>query len=413
MHSHAALGYVAERLARAQGFGQDDVFFSQSAPSHLVEQTSLDVSLLVGAQTYFASSVSPLAELREVRPTSLVGTPAFWQGLREQIEERLAREPVARGKVVAWARRLALERRRLESELRMVPAHLASQHKLARALVLAPLKESLGLQEARHLLCGLSRLPAGLLDFFSSIELPLFELYGQSETAGPVCVNGPGSERLGSQGRPLFGTEVRIAEDQEVWLRGPGTSSGYLGVPAGRNGALDSAGWLHTGDLGQLDSDGFLRILGRKAELLRTASGRAVLARRLEERLSSIALVTRAHVFSEGRGTLVAVLELDPAHATRFAQERGLPSDLAVLSRDPSLIEHLQAEVDAVGAEHLESEKVGRIAIVPAKLSVEAGELTPTGEARRHRIAERYLISAEPVRRRPSRSRARVARRRR
>ena len=386
-HSHSALVAHASRLARATGAGDSDALLSRLSPALLLERAALHLAVVAGAQVYLAPAEgSFLSHLREVRPTFVHGTCDDWEALRLGVEERLEADPPNRKKVLAWARAAAAEAQRLDDDYLPVPGPPLARLKLARTVVFGPLKLALGLQAARCLLVGTGPVRRETLSFFASLDLPLDESWGLAEAGGPVAVNVKGSRRLGAQGRPLPGVAVRIGADGEIHLR---TDSACLAAPDGERGAgPDRYGWLHTGDLGELDQDGFLHLAGRKDEQLVIAGRRRVTALSVEARLRSVPLVRHAVCVSDV-GEPVALLSLDPERSRRFARDKGLPEDPAQLALDPTLLSQLAHDLVDAQLQASEAERVKRFSVVPGGFCLEEGELTPAGTVVRRVVATR------------------------
>jgi long-chain acyl-CoA synthetase len=196
--------------------------------------------------------------------------------------------------------------------------------------------------------------------------------------------------RFGTVGRALPGTDVRIAADGEVLLRGPNVFAGYNGKPEATAETVDEDGWLHTGDLGEVDNDGFLRLTGRKKELIITSSGKNVSPANIEAALRDSRWLSQAVVYGDRRPYLVALLTLDPDEAPALAAEVGVAPDVATMARDPRVHAALTAEVDAVNARFARIEQIKRFAVLEHDLSHDAGELTPTQKLRRADVYRRY-----------------------
>jgi long-chain acyl-CoA synthetase len=272
-----------------------------------------------------------------------------------------------------------------------VPGSVSAKLALARPLVFQPLKLELGLQAAKMMLVGLAPVRRSTLELFASLDLPLCEAWGLTEAGGPVAVNAKDSRRLGTQGRPLPGVAVRIAGDGEILLH---TDTACLPSPDGEP-MFDRHGWLRTGDLGQLDSDGFVTVSGRKDEQLPLRGRRRASAMGVEARLREMPLVRHAVAYADGRSP-VALLSLDES------RRQGLdgPGLLALLERDLALVQR----------EAPETERVRHFAVVPGGFSLAEGELTAAGTVRREVIARRRagligpLLEKEP---RPKRASSR------
>lgn len=262
-HSHRALVAHAWRLSRALGVGEKDMLLARLTPAVSMERAMLRLVPLAGAQLSIAPLEGPFqAQLAEARPTFVHATPEDWEALRRALEPRLTARTANARRVLAWAQQAALTAHELRDALLPVPGPVKARLEVARSLIFEPLKLEAGLHAAKGLLSGLGPVARPTLEFFSALDLPLGEAWGLVEACGPVTVNVPAARRLGTQGRLLPGVAARIADDGEVLLR---TDTACLpGIDGPAAATLDGEGWLHTGDAGGLDGDGFLRVAPRE-----------------------------------------------------------------------------------------------------------------------------------------------------
>jgi long-chain acyl-CoA synthetase len=332
--------------------------------------------------------------LKEVRPTIFFGVPRLWEKMQSVLSQRLAAATGIKGLLAGWALGVARRWHLRVLDGRPGGAWTGLQLALARRLVLDKVKRALGLDRARLLISGAAPIAAEGLRFFLGLDLVVRELYGQTEVGGPTTVSLPGSTRIGSVGRALPGLELRIAEDGEVLVRSPAVFQGYAGDPAATAEALQD-GWLHSGDLGQLDADGYLSITGRKKDLIITSGGKNISPANLEAELMSLALVEHAVVLGDGRHFLAALLTLKPEAAQAFATAHGL--ELAGLGSATLLREALQREIDAINARHARVATLRKFAVVDGGFSIAEGELTATLKLRRRIVIERYRERVEAL----------------
>jgi long-chain acyl-CoA synthetase len=229
-----------------------------------------------------------------------------------------------------------------------------------------------------------------LLEFFDACGVLVVEGYGMTESCAAATLNTPRAVRFGTVGRPLPGTEIRIATDGEVLIRGPHVFKGYYKDARATADVIDSDGWLHSGDLGQLDADGFLRITGRKKDLIITSSGKNITPVNIESALRDRRYITEAVVYGDNRPYLVAVLTLDGDQIAALAGRLGTAPDRATAARDPAVHAEIEKEVEAVNSKFARIEQIKRFAILPEDLSQEHGELTPTLKVKRAFVYEKY-----------------------
>jgi long-chain acyl-CoA synthetase len=230
-----------------------------------------------------------------------------------------------------------------------------------------------------------------VLEFCEGIGIPIYEVYGMTETASLISANRPGEVKLGSVGRVMPGGEMRIAEDGEIFFRGPNVFPGYLHNPKATEETIDADGWLHTGDVGEIDGDGYLRIVDRKKDLIITAGGKNVSPSNIENLLRQIPVVGEVLVHGDKRKYLTAILSLDTEELEGFAAEHDLGLvDRAALLADKLLRGHLQQHIDEVNKRLAQYEQVRRWDIAPESFSIDNGLLTPTLKVKRREVETRY-----------------------
>jgi long-chain acyl-CoA synthetase len=289
--------------------------------------------------------------------------------------------------------RTGVEVRRLQARGEAVPGDLAERFEAAEEQLYKNVRGLFG-GSVRRCITGAAPIATEILEFFYACGIPVMEGYGTTEAATGATVNRPDDFRFGSVGKPIPGMEMRVAEDGEVLLKGPNVFKGYHKDDGATRQALRD-GWLHTGDLGRLDEDGFLYLTGRKNELIVTADGRRLSPAGLENRLRQNTWVSRAVLVGEGRPYLAALVMLDPEEAPAFAEEHGL--EVETLHESEQMRDEIQRIVDAVNAEVDEAERVQRFEILPRDLSQESGELTPTQRVKRRVVNERFADVIESL----------------
>ncbi|MDE3071048.1 MAG: AMP-binding protein, partial [Acidobacteriota bacterium] len=257
----------------------------------------------------------------------------------------------------------------------------------------------LGLDEAVAVHVGAAPSSLEVLEFFHALGIPLAELWGLSETCGLVTSNTPWDTRLGTVGRPLPGFDVRLAADGEVLVRGVGVMAGYRNLAEQTAEAIDPEGWLATGDIGELDDDGYLRIVDRKKELIINAAGKNMSPAEIEGKLKAATpLIGHAVAIGDRRPYNVALIVLDPDFARAWAAGRGIEDvDLAALSADRELIAAVQAAVDEANRRMARTEQIKRFRVLPDDWQPCGQELTPTMKLRRRPIEERYASEIEAL----------------
>ncbi|MET0816497.1 MAG: AMP-binding protein, partial [Solirubrobacteraceae bacterium] len=302
--------------------------------------------------------------------------------------------PVRR-RVFEWAVATGARLRAAERQGETAGPVLRAGANVADRLVLSRVRELFG-GELRLGLTGAAPIGREVLEFFDACGVLVLEGYGMTETCAAATLNTRDAVRLGTVGRPLPGSEVAIAEDGEILMRGPHVFGGYH-RDEDATGEMFDDGWLRSGDLGEIDGDGFLAITGRKKDLIITSSGKNISPTNLETALRQTRWVSQAVVFGDNRPYLVALLTLDPDELTALAERAGVPAEISGMATDPNVAAVLQETVDEVNAKVARIEQIKRFAILDHDLSQTAGELTPTLKVKRATVNDRYRREFEAL----------------
>jgi long-chain acyl-CoA synthetase len=363
----------------------DDRVLSYLPLAHIAERLASEFrSYVIGNPTWF-SAIDRLGEdLREVRPTTFFGVPRVWEKMAARIRGELERQPPSRRRVGRWAIATGERVADLRQAGRQVPPRLAASHALAERLVLARVRQAIGLDQARVVASGAAPIAPEVLRFFLALGLEICEVYGLSETTGATTFNRPGHARFGTVGPALPGIELRIAADGEILVRGATVFAGYLHDPAATAAVLSEDGWFATGDVGEIDADGSLRITDRKKDLIITAGGKNISPSNIETALKNHPLVANAVVIGDRRPYLTALLTVDAAEVAALGLDAGAQRT------------RLEAHVTAVNATLAHVEQVRRWIILDHDFTV-GEELTPTMKVRRAVVAERYAAEIEDL----------------
>jgi long-subunit acyl-CoA synthetase (AMP-forming) len=396
MLSHHNLTWTAGLLLREFRLRAGDSVISYLPLSHIAEQiVTVHGPMALGATTWFAESLEAMAgNLLEVRPHIFFAVPRVWEKIQAAIGEAAATSGPVKRWIGQWARKVGLEAGYASQRGGEPPSSLP----LAEALVLRKVRKRLGLDRAR--VCAVAAAPTALSthEFFLSLGIPILEVYGQSENSGPATISLPDRYRTGYAGRAMEGTEVRIAADGEILLRGPHVFMGYLKDPKGTREALDADGWLHTGDVGELNPEGFLKVTDRKKEILITSGGKNISPQNIEAMLKGIPAVAQAAVVGDGRRYVAALLTLDPERWRGIASAIGSPArTLEEASTDRVFHDYLERQVARVNEQLSKVESVKRFRILPRDFSIETGELTPTMKLKRRVIEKNFAAEIETL----------------
>jgi long-chain acyl-CoA synthetase len=337
----------------------------------------------VGYTTALCSDPSRLADaLQIVKPTVLPGVPRIFEKVHDAAQSSLAGQTGPRRTLAQWALRVGRRASRLRQEGRTPPPSLALQHRLAGLLVYSRFRRRLG-GRLRLAFSGAAPLAAEVAEFFDALDITILEGYGLSECTSAATVNRPGRYRLGTVGQPLPRYEVKLAEDGELLLRSGTVFAGYHGDLAATRSVLDDEGWLRTGDVAAIDTDGFIRITDRKKDIIVTSGGKNVAPQNLENALTSSPFISQALVVGDRRPYVSALVTLDPEAIGHWAAARGLTSDVAALAGHPEVRALVQIAVDRANRGRTRFEQIKRFAILPRELLLERGEVTPTLKVRR------------------------------
>jgi long-chain acyl-CoA synthetase len=363
--------------------------------AHSFARLEAFMGVYLGLTTAFAESLDKLGDdIREVRPHFLVGVPRVFEKVHARILADVAAGSPLKRRVFAWAMRVG----RQVADRRSVSALLALRHRLAHRLVFARLQAALG-GRLRFAVSGGAALSPHIAAFFHAAGILILEGYGLTESSPVLTFNRLDRFRFGSVGQPVPGVEIRLAPDGEILARGPNIAMrGYWRRPKESGETFGADGWLRTGDIGRIDEDGFLFITDRKKDLIVTSGGINIAPQAIESLLRSDPFISQALVYGDGRPYPVALVTVSSEAAAELARSHGiLWTDHARLSQLPDVT----ARVERIIAEkntHLQSyARIKRFAVLPAELTEEAGEVTPTQKVKRKQVAEKYADVLESL----------------
>ncbi|MGH4032423.1 AMP-dependent synthetase/ligase [Actinomycetota bacterium Odt1-20B] len=382
--THGNLGAVQASTLPLIDSRPGDATYLYLPLAHLLAQL-IEVTTLIhgGAICYFGGRIeNVVAELAEARPTHLPSVPRLFEKVHAM--------------VLSLAESQEGGRERFEEAVRIgvlaadgaLPAELKEAYEAADQALYGLVRQALG-GRVRWALTGGAPIAPQTIDFLRACGIDVYEGYGMTESAGVITLNHPGAVRYGTVGRPVAGCEVRIAEDGEVLARGANVFPGYHGDPAATAAALDSDGWLHTGDLGALDEDGYLTITGRKKDLIITSGGKNLTPSLSELAVQQSRFVSRAVMIGDQRPYPVALITLDADEIRGWAQREGVELSGAP-GRDPRVRALVQEAVDAANATVSHPARIRAFAVLDEDFTVEDGLLTPSLKVRRRAVTERF-----------------------
>jgi long-chain acyl-CoA synthetase len=356
--------------------------------SHIFERMVDMAYLYVGAGISYAESVVKLPEnLVEVRPHAFAAAPRVFEKMYVRIMDMLATAPASKQKIFRWA--LGVARRRLPYRVvhKSPPPLLALQGSIAHLLVFRKILARLG-GRIRMVFSGSAPLSQELAEFFIGAGLEIYEGYGLTETSPVITVNTPEHRKLGTVGKPIPGVEVKIAPDGEILTRGPHVMKGYWNNPQATAEVIDAQGWFHTGDIGEIDEEGFLKITDRKKDLIVSAYGKNIAPQPIEAVLKTSPYIATPVLIGDRRKFLSALIV---PHFERLERAAGVTgASRAELVRNPKVRELIEREIERVNKDLAPYEQVKRFELLAEDFSVEGGDLTPSFKVKRKEVDKKY-----------------------
>jgi long-chain acyl-CoA synthetase len=381
----------------ADHYRPDDMMLLYLPLAHNFGRLMLLTGAYVGFPIAFLADPLRVADaMLQVRPTVLPSVPRVYEKVYAAVQSRFDEATGVKRRLIDWALPIGREVSRLQAEGKPIPRGLATRQRLADRLVFSKVKERLG-GRLRIPISGGAPLAKEIAEFFDAVGIRILEGYGLTECTTAASTNRPGRYRFGTVGPALPGFEVRVADDGEILVRSETVFKGYFKDPEATAAVLGPDGWLRTGDIGDVDADGFISITDRKKDILVTAGGKNVAPQNIENDLKTSKYVSQALVVGDRRPYVAALITLDEAEIVRWAAERGVEGDLASLSRDERVLELIQAVVDGANRERSRFEQLKRFALLPRDFTMEEGEVTPTLKLRRRAVSEHFEHEIEEL----------------
>jgi len=392
MLTHRNLLFMSESMVTANPIREGDETLSFLPLCHIFEQLfTIMINIRYRTIVNFIENTDTIMDnMKEVSPTVTYGVPRIW--------EKYASGIVIRMSDATWFKRTAfkaglgigMKYAGLKLNFKPIPLYLKLAYLAAYLAIFRKLKERLGFDRVRVAYSGAAPISPDVLKFFNAIGLPLIEGYGQTEGTGVTTVSRKGHLKIGKVGQPLPGVEVKIAPDGEILVKGPGIFKGYFKNPEATAETLKD-GWLHSGDMGELDADGFLKITDRKKDLIITAGGKNIAPQNIENQLKFSPYINDAIVIGDRRKFLVALIAIDEENVIKYAQDNKIQfGTYASLTQALEVKQLVQKEVDKVNKALANVEQIKKFSIIPKKLYEEDGEVTPTMKVKRKFINETY-----------------------
>ena len=397
------------------GKGEDARALSYLPLSHIAERMiSHLLHVYYGGQTWFARSIDTLLEdLQECKPTYFFAVPRvyekFYAGLQAKMaaadpndrKAKLAKKAIEAGKKVTVLEQEAVARGGKLADAK-VPLGLKLQHAALDKLVLHKIRAAFGLEKCELFLSAAAPLSPQLIWFFHSLGIKITEGYGQSEDNGPTTWNPPDAIKIGSVGTPFPGLELRIAEDGEILVRAGNVTPGYYKDQKATDELIDSEGWMHSGDVGEIDEYGYLKITDRKKDLIITAGGKNIAPQEIENRVKFHALISQVVVIGDRRPFLTALITLDEEKAPEWAKEQGISGSLAEIASDERTLKEIEGAINEVNKTLAKVEGIKKFRVLERDFLQEENEITPTMKVKRKTINEIYDDAIEDMYRKDS-----------
>ncbi len=392
MISHKNIIAAASSLKQVNMVSESDEVLCYLPLCHIAERVvSFFQAILSGYTVNFAESMDTVPEnLMEISPTWIFCPPRIWEKFHSKVSYDIQEVTWFKRNAYYWSLKVGEKYTELEQQHKKIPFFLKIQHVLADLLVYRKLKDLLGLKKAKYAISGAAPISPEILRYFHSINCPIREGFGQTESCACGTMHYPGRIKIGTVGEVIPDIEMKIAEDGEILIKGDNVFVGYYRDPQLTAETIVD-GWLHTGDVGEFDEEGFLRILDRKKDIIITSGGKNITPQYIETLLKFSAYIEDAVVIGDGRKYLTVLIMIEEENCTNYCQSEKIPfSTYADLSQNEHIKEMIWQEIQAVNKKLARVEQIKKFAIFDKKLKEEDDEITPTMKIKRKKIAEKY-----------------------
>jgi long-chain acyl-CoA synthetase len=388
--SHGNWSSVCDMIREIAAVQEGDVSYLYLPLAHVFARVVQLCTFDLGATlAFFGGDTRQIVpELGDAKPTYFPSVPRMFEKIYTQATAQVQEAPPGQQEQFQKAVKLGVKVRQMEQRGEDVPDELRKGFEQADAQIFAKVRAIFGGQ-VREAATGAAPIAPDILEFFYACGIPVLEGYGMTETTAVASVSTRENFRFGTVGRALPGVQIKIADDGEVLIKGPNIFQGYYkNDEATRETIVD--GWLHTGDIGELDSDGYLKITGRKKDIIITAGGKNLTPANIENDLKQSPWISQAVMHGDRRPFPVALITLDEEEIVPWAKKQGLATDMASLSKDPKVLELIQGELDRANSKYAQVEQIKKFTILDHDLAQESGELTPTLKVKRNVVNEKY-----------------------
>jgi long-chain acyl-CoA synthetase len=399
--------------------GDDDISYHFLPMAHVAEHVAGFFGRInLGLAAAYATSIKAVVdEIKEVRPTVFGAVPRIFEKAYARIQEEVAKLPERRQKIFRWAEKVGREYVKHLNERKPIPPTLKIKYKIAYSLVLKRIKDAFG-GRVKYFITGAAPIPYEILEFMWACNLKIYEVYGLTEATVITHANTPLEFKLGTVGKPIKCVECKIAEDGEILIRGPVVFKGYYKNEKATKEAIDEEGWLHTGDIGEIDNEGFLKIKDRKKHIIITAGGKNITPAEIENKVKAQdIIISQVHVHGDGRPYLVALITLNSQEALEFAiknnildekekekakkiideltekplsRPEGLDELMKKISAHPLIYERVKRAVENANKELSQVENIRKFKIFERDFYIDEGEITPTLKVKRKEIEKKF-----------------------
>lgn len=400
--THDNLLWTGRTWMKVTRLSQDGRLMSYLPMAHLADRVCAHYLGIIsgGSVTCVADAKQAVPAVADCRPTLWLGVPRIWEKLKASLEAGFTAEPDEnRRAAIAKALQAGIKRVQLEEAGKPVPDELSRECELADAEVFRPVREKLGFSEGVFLLSGSAPLRLDVLEFFAAVGAPVNEGYGMTESSAVVTMNREGERRLGTVGKPLPGCDAKVADDGELLVRGRLVMRGYRNDPEKTAEAIDSEGWLHTGDIATIDDDGFVKIVDRKKELIISSAGKNMSPANIEAAIKAGSpLIGIAVAIGDARPYNTALILLEPEAAAAFAREHGIAEDSLEALADNELVKaEVAAGIERGNAKLSRVEQIKKHVLLPGEWVPGGDEVTASLKLKRRPIAAKYADVIEAM----------------
>lgn len=392
MLSHNSIAWTVQTVVQAWRCGPTDKGVSYLPLAHVAEQMlTIYAPIDCGMTCYFVESPDKFkTNLKEIEPTVFFGVPRVYEKIYEGIKTAISQKDAFSQNILGHFSRVNSDYFNARHAGKMPSLWTSIQYLFANKRIFPKIREQIGFGKTRLCMVGAAPISKEILNFFTSIDIPIYEVYGQSENCGPTTLSLPGNTKIGSVGKIIPGAEVKIASDGEILLRGPHIFLGYFKDPISTSETLKD-GWLHSGDIGSLDSEGFLKITDRKKDILITAGGKNISPQNLESMLKHLPYVQSAVVVGDNKKYLAALFAPDMESIERKAREKGIPAEKIFSANGlESIHQEIDAELRKINQKLAPVEQIKKYKLLPNEFTIDSGELTPTLKVKRKFINQKY-----------------------